>query len=142
MLLALPGTLLSVPAPATADSYEPDDTYATASPIVVDTISQQHTIHVEGDEGWVSFAVAAGRAYVIQTAEGSPAESMDTFLYQDRPERAGVDWPSHVNGLTVTGSNDDYGGLYSRIDYTADADKTVYAMVWASAVVPARTRSA
>ncbi len=105
----------------TADAFEPDDSYATASPIVVDAAAQQHTIHLDDDEDWVSFAVTAGRAYTIQTVEGTPTDSMDTVLYL-----------YDSDGMTLIDYNYDdpgSGSYYSRIDYIADADKTVYAMV-------------
>ena len=45
--------------------------------------------------------------------------------------------------MTWLDGNDDHdGGLYSRIDYTADADETVYALVQATTAAPAPTRSA
>ena len=104
------------------DAYEPDDSSVAASPIAVDAAAQQHTIHLDDDEDWVSFTVTAGRAYTIQTAEGTPADSMDTVLYL-----------YDSDGMTLIDYNYDdpysYYPYYSRIDYVADADKTVYAMV-------------
>ena len=66
----------------------------------------------------MSFTVEAGRTYTIETAAGTPPEDVDTvlFLYDS-------------NGTTVIDSNDDTNGRYSRIDYIADANKTVYAKV-------------
>ncbi|MDO9498080.1 MAG: hypothetical protein Q7J48_20420 [Nocardioides sp.] len=112
--------LVPVPASAAvADAFEPDGSYTTASPLVVDGPAQQHTLFPEDDEDWVSFTVEADRAYVIQTAEGSPSEftDMDLYLYDS-------------NGLALIDQNSVApDSWYNRIDYLADADKTVYAMV-------------
>lgn len=103
----------------TGDVYEPDDTSGEANAIVVDGAAQQHTIDPSGDEDWVSFAVTAGWSYSIWTAEGTPADSMDTILglYDS-------------DGTTLLYEDDDGGeGVYSQIDFTAPASKTVYARV-------------
>ena len=101
------------------DAYEPDGSHLAATPVTVGGPAQQHTIVPEGDEDWVSFSVSAGRTYAIETAEGSPVASMDTEL-----------WLYDSDGMTWLDGNDDHdGSLYSRIDYTADADETLYALV-------------
>ena len=92
---------------AVADSFEPDDTYATASPIVVDAAAQQHTIFPEGDEDWVSFAVNAGQTYTIETASGTPAEDVDTVLYL-----------YDSDGTTQIDSDDDDGTAPTRSSST------------------------
>lgn len=113
------GLLAPLPALATdVDSYEPDDTYATATAIVVDVV-QQHTIAPAEDVDWISFSVSAGETYWIQTASGTPAEDIDTVLelYDS-------------DGTTYLDSDDDGGsGAYSLIQYTADANKTLYVSV-------------
>ena len=111
-------------APASAfaadpDSYEPDDSWDVATPITVDGSAQQHTIDWGGDEDWVSFSVSSGSTYRIRTGEGTPSASMDTRLYLYDPD-----------GTTLI-DYDDSSGIsdYSLIEYTADADKTLYALV-------------
>ena len=59
-------------------------------PIAVDAAAQQHTIHLDDDEDWVSFTVTAGRAYTIQTAEGTPADASHgpiSTIRSDDPDR-------------------------------------------------------
>ncbi|MEZ5125010.1 MAG: pre-peptidase C-terminal domain-containing protein [Thermoleophilia bacterium] len=112
-----------VPAEAsatTADSFEPDGTYSSASTIGTSGIPQQHTIFPSQDEDWMSFTVDAGSIYAIETAQNTSSDTLDTVLelYDS-------------NGTTLLASNDDNEGSspYSRIDYTASASKTLYARV-------------
>ncbi|GEM_PF-2249397 len=101
------------------DAFEPDDSYGTATLITVDDTAQQHTIYPADDEDWVSFAVSSGWTYTIETGEGTPSDAMDTELYL-----------YDSDGTTQIDYDDDGGaGIYSLIEYTADADKTVYARV-------------
>lgn len=104
---------------AAADAYEPDNSYSTATPITVGAVAQQHTIAPAGDEDWVSFSVTAGETYTLRTASGTPAEDFDTVLdlYDS-------------DGTTGIASDDDGGeGYYSRIEFTAEANETLYARV-------------
>lgn len=107
---------------AVPDALEPDDNYSTASPIVVDGAVQQHTISPEGDEDWVSFQVETGHKYAIRTASGAVPDDPNTELYL-----------YNSDGTTLLTSNHDDEtedrGYYSRIDYTADANKTVFVKV-------------
>jgi hypothetical protein len=104
---------------ATPDSYEPDGSYGTASPLTIGGPAQQHTISPEGDEDWVSIAVSAGTTYTIETGEGTPAESVDTVLSLYASD-----------GVTLLEEDDDGGqGLYSRLTYTASADAMLFARV-------------
>ena len=125
LLPLLAAVMLCVAAgmPAAASPLSPTPSSRTTRtrrhpPSVVDAAAQQHTIHVEGDADWVSFAVTAGKTYAIRTADGTLVESLDTVLslYDS-------------DGTTLIDSNDDYSGAYSRIIYHPDADKTVYARV-------------
>ena len=108
---------LSVTQPG--DSYEADDSAIWATPIAVGAAAQQHTLVPEGDEDWVSFAVEAGRRYTVETAPGTPADDPHTDLYL-----------YDADGVSEIGYND-MPATYSTIVYTADRDKTIYAMVTA-----------
>jgi hypothetical protein len=120
VLLLSAAAITAASASATdADSYEPDDSYGAATPFIVGGTVQQHTLQPEGNEDWVSFAVTSGSTYKIETGEGTPPEWVDTKLYlYDSDGTTQIDY-------------DDQGGTgdYSLIEYTADADKTVYARV-------------
>lgn len=124
-VLGLVITALDVVAPrpaaaADADVYEPDDSAASARPFAVDGPAEQHTIAPDADDqDWVSFAVAAGATYLLETTGGSPDEAMDTVLRL-----------YDADGSTSLAYDDDGGaGVYSRIEYSADASKTVFARV-------------
>lgn len=49
------------------DSFEPDDTTATAVPITVNGAAQTHTLYPAGDTDYVSFSASAGTTYTIET---------------------------------------------------------------------------
>lgn len=103
----------------TGDAYEPDDSSGEANAITVSGAAQQHTIDPMGDEDWVSFPVTAKWSYSIWTAEGTPADGMDTYLEL-----------FDSNGTTLLYEDDDGGdGAFSQIDFTAPTSKTVYARV-------------
>ena len=51
---------------ATPDTFEIDNTQATARPIRVGDEVQEHTFHVEGDVDWVTFSAVAGRIYMLE----------------------------------------------------------------------------
>jgi len=112
---------LSVATPVPeGDSYEPDDSYGAATPVVIDGTAQQHTIDPNGDEDWVSFSVQAGWLYAIETAPGTPVDDVDTVLsLYDSDGATEIAWDDDGNG-----------NGYSLIEYTADADQTVYARVY------------
>jgi len=95
------------------DSYEPDDSYDTASPITVDAAPQQHTLDPQDDQDWVSFDVAEGRTYRVSSGVEWPDDFTRTTLYDS-------------DGSTEIGL---WTGSDTIAEYTADADKTVYARV-------------
>jgi len=101
---------------ASADSFEEDDTAATARALVLDE-PQVHNFDGPGDGDWLRFTAQAGKAYVIETSNLGPAT--DTYLYL-----YGAD------GTTLLASNDDDGStLASRIEWTAPADGTFYVLI-------------
>jgi hypothetical protein len=101
---------------ATADSYEPDNTSASAKLISVGA-SQTHNFAVPGDQDWIKFNAQAGQAYLLTTS--SLGVSADTYLYL-----YGTD------GKTLLASNDDYNNsLASQIKWTAPQSGAYYALV-------------
>ncbi|NIN65809.1 MAG: hypothetical protein GTO63_14165 [Anaerolineae bacterium] len=62
-----------------ADSYEPDDSIAQASPIDTDGTYQSHTFHVTVDVDYVSFLSQEGVEYSIET--GNLEGDCDTVIY-------------------------------------------------------------
>lgn len=53
-------------APGAIDQYEPDGDCASARSIPTDGTVQRRTIHVAGDEDWVSFQAIAGAEYIVE----------------------------------------------------------------------------
>ena len=100
----------------TGDSYEPDNTFGTASALTVEATAQNHTIHVAGDNDYIQFNMTAGNWYKIETYENG-GDSMDTELYL---------FNSLEDQITY---NDDSTGLYSSITYNCTSSGTYYAMI-------------
>lgn len=100
--LALEETSTSYKPDAVADSYEPDDSFATATSIV-DGDNQSHSISPVGDHDYVTFTLAVDTIVKIETS-GNKTGYFNTYmiLYDD----------SH----NVVESDDDGGeSVYSRI---------------------------
>lgn len=104
------------PSPVSADIYENDDTYTTASGYAG---IQSHTFHATTDTDWVKFTVPGADVtnnvpYRIETS--NLGWGMDTVLYL-----------YDTDGSTQLAYNDDGGaGLASRIDWTPPAEGTYY----------------
>jgi titin len=101
----------------TADTFETDNTYATASTIVVNGALQVHNFHAANDEDWSKFSANAGQTYTITTSYLGSAN--DTFLeLYDK------------NGATQLEWNDDCGGPASCIQkWVAPSSGTYYVRV-------------
>jgi len=118
-LLCIVAVLPSVGLAATADPYEPDDSYLEATPIAVGDTPQQHSIYPEGDIDWVAITVEAGRSYAIETAAGAVPDDPTTELRL-----------FDSDGVTLLDSAQSYAADdYPRLEFTADADETLYANV-------------
>jgi Tol biopolymer transport system component len=102
---------------AAADIYEIDDTPAQARPILVDGTIQDHTTYPAGDYDYVTFTAAAGHRYIIEN--GPPASAPGQFYDMEL-------WLYHSDGTLDTSDDDSGPGNYSRIDWTAPGDETVY----------------
>ncbi|HRD65088.1 MAG TPA: S8 family serine peptidase [Candidatus Competibacter sp.] len=88
-----------------ADSYEPDNSSAQASPFSAGT-SQTHSIAPVGDQDWVRFTLAQPSGVVLETAGASGDTEM--WLYN--------------SALVQQNYNDDNGAsLFSRIERTCAA---------------------
>jgi Tol biopolymer transport system component len=107
-----------IAAHAAPDGYEPDDTPAQASVILVDGTIQDHTTDPAGDEDYVKFDAVSGHRYVIEN--GPPASAPDQTYDMKL-------WLYSSDGTTLITSDDDSGPAnYSQIDWTATANETVY----------------
>ena len=104
--------------PVSADSYETDNTAATARTLAVGNPAQLRNFHSESDKDWVKFTVQKEKVYTITTENtGSHADTVLTLYDRD--------------GTTELLSNDDYEGsnYASRIDWRPAENGTYYALV-------------
>jgi murein DD-endopeptidase MepM/ murein hydrolase activator NlpD len=101
---------------ATADSYESDNTSASAKLISVGA-SQVHNFVIPGDQDWIKFTAQAGQTYLLTTS--NLGASADTYLNL-----------YGSNGSTLLASNDDFNNsLASQIKWKAPQSGTYYVMV-------------
>ncbi len=63
------------------DDFEPDDSAGEAQPIVINGVSQEHSIHAAGDEDWAKFWVSTGSQYTIRTFDLAPGNNTMICLY-------------------------------------------------------------
>ncbi|MEO0074431.1 MAG: SMP-30/gluconolactonase/LRE family protein, partial [candidate division WOR-3 bacterium] len=102
---------------ASADTFEDDNSAAQAPLITVGNPPQVHNLHFAGDSDWVRFSATAGVSYTLETSDLGPGADTYLYLYD-------------TDGATLLASNDDYGGtLASRIEWSAPADGTYFAVV-------------
>jgi hypothetical protein len=100
----------------TPDTYEPDDTLATAGSIELQE-PQWHSIHTAGDHDWLSLQAEAGVTYVLETHDLEVELDTILFLYDaDGKELAQDD----------DGSDEPRASL---ITWTAQEAGTVYILV-------------
>jgi len=106
--------LTSVAFAVDVDTFEPDNSSAAATGLNIGD-PQAHTIHVEGDEDWFVLTASAGQTYVFETTDGN---GMDTemWLYDSSVEE-------------ISYSDDEGGGVYSKIFYTAEYSGTYYVRI-------------
>jgi hypothetical protein len=99
------------------DSFEPDGTFGDAdTSILIDGATQDHTIHISGDQDYIQFELIAGTDYKIETYSNG-GDFVDTVLYLYDTAQGEI------------GYNDDSNGLYSAITYACLSSGTYYAMV-------------
>ncbi|MCS6889657.1 MAG: M4 family metallopeptidase, partial [Chloroflexus sp.] len=102
---------------ATPDSYEPDNSAATAKTITVNGSAQSHNFHVAGDQDWVTFNAVSGNTYIIQTSGLQSNADTVLALFGN-------------NGALLLAQNDDYGGtLASRINWLATTSGPLHVRV-------------
>lgn len=99
--------------PLPTDSYEPDNTTATALPVAGD-VQQQRTLTM-GDRDWIRIAGQQGNTYTMETSGTIP---VDTYL-----ELFAAD------GTLVAANNDGGAGTFSRISYQAPANGDLFVRV-------------
>ena len=91
------------------DSYEPDNTFATAKPITVGAVPQAHT-HCLDTTDWVSFATTAGASYMISVTPVGGSANPTVQLY-------------NTDGTTLL---QPASGTATTINWTAPATATYY----------------
>jgi hypothetical protein len=111
--LTATATLVATPTEG-MDAFEPDDTMAVATMIETDGMPQTHTLDPPGDRDYLSFEVAAGMRYTVET--GNLGAACDTVLVLHDED-----------GTELT--DDDDGGeqeLASRLSWTAREDGLLF----------------
>ncbi|TLM78035.1 MAG: hypothetical protein FDZ70_04680, partial [Actinobacteria bacterium] len=102
--------------PSGADAYEPDGTFAQATPAAFD-VGYTHTADPLGDADWHSFTAVAGHSYRIRTmALMAGADTVVTLFEAD-------------GSTEITASDDvdyDNGDLSSLVSWTATGSGTFY----------------
>ncbi len=101
---------------ATGDSYEPDNGVAAARAIVPGGAAQAHTFHIPGDQDWLAFDATTGNAYQIETSNLTGGNDTVLEVYA-------------ADGTTLLASNDDYGGLASRVSYAPASNQRLLVKV-------------
>jgi len=124
------GILGDEPAP---DSFESDNTPAQAKPIAVDGTMQHRTIAPAGDADWVAFQAVAGKSYVIETFAGDHPDTDTILELYDAAVLGSYEVPPIGAKVPPLAASDDKdfpkGDYFSRITWTASANKTMYVKV-------------
>ncbi len=91
------------------DSYETDDFYSQATTLI-ENVEQTHNIHEDSDVDWFTFTLTETKDVTLQTSGPSDNDDTEMYLYDssDVPD-------SHLE------YNDDYNGLWSKIETTLSA---------------------
>ena len=85
--------------PPLPDALEPDNTPAQANPLPTDGSQQPHSIHVAGDQDWVSLAVQANTAFRIATL--GDCDTVLTLFGPDGRTQLAEDDDSGPNGNSI-----------------------------------------
>ena len=126
------GVLNGVTQPSVADSFEPDNTDATAKPITLGT-TQIHSIRPVGDVDWVKFVLSTPSAVVLETAPGAATGDTEMWLYNSSlqlirySDDEGTGAYSYINTCDVV--NLPAGTYYAKIgEFGNDAEISSYAL--------------
>lgn len=96
------------------DSFEPDESYSAAKPIVPGGSVQAHDFCPAGDQDWVKFQATQGQLYVIETYDlGADADTVMCLFGTDGTAQIACD-------------DDSGGGVASRLRWTAPSAGTYY----------------
>jgi hypothetical protein len=98
-------TLVGVCSPGCPDAYEPDNNSSQAT-VLLSGVPQIHSICPVGDEDWYTLTITSESEVVIETS--GPSGDTRMWLYD-----------SSLNEIEY---NDDFNGLWSRIDRNCDTD--------------------
>ena len=95
--------VLCLSASFAADSYEPDDTYQTASFLALDSAQLNHSINPVGDVDWVTLSLTEATSIVLLT-DGAGTDSTILNLYE-------------ADGASLIASDNSSGhSMFSRIE--------------------------
>jgi hypothetical protein len=107
---------ISASGPVAGDSYEVDDTCATASTILADGTPQTHTFHRAADQDWVKFSAEAGKTYVIETSNVGADHDAVLYLYD-------------ACAAPALGSEENAFGQTVRLEWNTPTAGTYYLML-------------
>ena len=109
-------TIASTGTSGTADSFENDDTQASARAITIGSPHSNHNFHAAGDSDWISFSATGGTNYVVETFNLGSFSDTIVEVY---------------SGTTLLGRDDDGGGgLASRVAFSVTATGSVHFRVF------------
>lgn len=107
----------SIPISQCEDTFESDNTFASAKSIPTNGTVQTHNFHVAADEDWVKFTMTAGKVYTITTSNLDAGNDTYMYLYD-------------TNGTSILAQDDDSGpGFGSQIVWSTSSSGTYYVRV-------------
>ena len=129
-------TLNGITQPSVADSFEPDNTSATAKTINIG-VAQVHSIRPAGDIDWVKFQLTTPSAVVLETTGGPANGDTELALYDSAlnliraSDDEGVGNYSYINTCDV--ENLAIGTYYARInEFQNNAEVSSYKISFAA----------
>lgn len=136
--------IVSAPSNCTADSYEQDDSPASASLIVVEEVPQVHN-HCEDLSDWVKFSANADESYRIKLTNGGSYSEASLEIYAsdgvsllaDSDGKSVMDWTASVSGtyyVNIVSPNAGAGREYAvqLLSIRPDLTTSVYSGLHAS----------
>ena len=118
--LSVASTGTPPPPPTTGDANEPNDSFATATPISSPSSQSSLTIHNSSDDDFFSINATAGTTYWVNISFTHSQGDLDMDLYDSSQSQ--IDWSAGT-------------GNSESVTYTPSANQTLYAQVfgWGSA---------
>ncbi|MCS5534756.1 MAG: PPC domain-containing protein, partial [Candidatus Poseidoniales archaeon] len=118
--LSVESTGTPPPPPTTGDANEPNDSFATATPISSPSSQSSLTIHNSSDDDFFSINATAGTTYWVNISFTHSQGDLDMDLYDSSQSQ--IDWSAGT-------------GNSESVTYTPSTNQTLYAQVfgWGSA---------